>query len=144
MLVKQISVFVENKPGRLSKLTRTLADSQIDIIAICIADTVDFGILRCIVDDPDKAVEVLKKSGFTASMTQVLAVELSDEPGGLATVLEYLSADEIDVEYIYSFVHSRKDKALILFKVNKPEKAIEILQQKNVPILCLKDIKPIK
>jgi len=144
MLVKQISVFVENKPGRLAKLTRALADSGIDLIAICIADTVDFGILRCIVDDPDKAVDVLKKSGFTASTTKVLAVELPDKPGGLAAVLGYLSEADIDVEYIYSFVRSRKEKALILFKVDNPDRAIEILSQKQVPILCMDDIMPIK
>ena len=140
MLVKQISVFVENATGRLSKLTRTLADEGIDIIAICIADTVDFGILRCIVNDPDKAVIVLKENGFTASMTKVLAVELEDVPGGLATVLEYLSQESIGVEYVYSFVRSRQDKALILFKVDDPEKAVSVLQQNQVRILCHNDI----
>lgn len=140
MLVKQISVFVENTTGRLSKLTRTLAESGIDILAISIADTVDFGILRCIVNDPDKAVEVLKAGGFTASMTKVLAIELDDSPGGLATVLEYLSEEHIGVDYVYSFVHHREGRALILFKVGDAEKAVRVLTEKNVRLLCLADL----
>ena len=131
---------MENQPGRLAKLTRILADHEIDIIAICIADTVDFGILRCIVDKPDEATEVLKANGFTASTTKVLAVELEDQPGGLASVLEFLSGAGISIEYVYSFVRSRQDKALILFKVDEPEKAVDILGEKNVRILCLSDM----
>ncbi len=142
MLIKQISVFLENTPGRLAKLTKILAENEIDIIAICIADTTDFGILRCIVDDPDKAVDVLVKNNFTASTTKVMAVELSDKPGGLAQVLEYLSGENISIEYVYSFVRSRKDKALILFRVSEPEKAVAILQKNGVKILCMDDIVP--
>lgn len=144
MLIKQISVFLENTPGRLAKLTKILAENEIDIIAICIADTTDFGILRCIVDDPEKAVEVLVQHNFTASTTKVMAVELEDIPGGLAKVLEYLSEGDISIEYVYSFVRARKDKALILFRVNDPEKAMEILQKNNVRIMGLEDILPIK
>jgi len=140
MLIKQISVFVENQPGRLSRLTRTLAQNDISIIAISISDTVDFGILRCLVDDPDKAERVLKESGFTASMTRVLAVELEDVPGGLADVLDELSAAEINVAYVYSFTRTRRGKALILFKVDDSEKAVAALQKKDVRILCMQDI----
>ncbi|MBQ9942232.1 MAG: ACT domain-containing protein [Christensenellaceae bacterium] len=140
MLVKQISVFVENQPGKLVRLTRTLAENGIGIIAITISDTVDFGILRCIVDDPDKAYQVLKDGGFTTSMTRVLAVELEDTPGGMSRVLEYLSEGEIDVEYVYSFMRSHHSKALILFKVDDSEKALAILQEKGVRILCMEDI----
>lgn len=140
MLVKQISVFVENATGRLSTLTKALGEAGIDIIAISIADTVDFGILRCIVTDPDKAVDVLKKNGFTASITKVLAVEVDDAPGGLAKVLECLSEKRIGVDYVYSFIRARSDHALVLFKVDDTDKAIETLQEQNVPILCMDDI----
>ncbi len=143
MLVKQISVFVENATGRLSTLTRALGNEGIDIIAICIADTVDFGILRCIVTDPDKAVEVLKRNGFTASITKVLAVEVDDTPGGLAKVLECLSSESIGVDYVYSFIRARSEHALVLFKVDDTEKAIDVLQRNDVPILCMDDIKKI-
>ena len=141
MLVKQISVFVENTPGRLATLTRTLADHGINIAASSIADTMDFGILRCIADDPEKAAAVLKEHGFTASTTRVLAVELNDAPGGLADILEYLSEGELDVEYVYSSVRSRPGKALILVKVDDPEKAVDILQKKGASVLCWNDIK---
>lgn len=140
MLIKQISVFLENTIGRLTKLTKVLADNNIDIIAISVADTTDFGILRCIVDDPEKAQEVLRANNFTASTTRVMAVELDDRPGGLSTVLGYLSDEDISIEYIYSFVRNRSNKALILFKVSDPNKAVEILQENSVRTLCLEEI----
>ena len=144
MLVKQISVFVENTTGRLAKLMRVLADNQIDIIANSIADTTDFGILRCIVDQPEKAAEVLKANNFTASTTDVLAVELEDRPGGLQKVLEYLSEENVGVEYVYSFIHSRQNTALVLFKLDDPARGIEVLHKKGVNMLCHKDILRIK
>ena len=140
MLIKQISVFLENTMGRLAKLTRVLADGGVDIIAISIADTTDFGILRCIVDDPDKAVGLLRENNFTASITSVIAVEVEDKPGGLADVLSYLSTEGISIEYVYSFVRSRSQKALILFKVNQPENALAVLTEHGVETLCLRDI----
>ena len=94
MLIKQMSVFVENTTGRLAQLTRVLGNDGIDIKASCIADTVDFGILRCIVDDPEEATRVLKEHGFTASITEVIAVELEDRPGGFADVLEILAKEK--------------------------------------------------
>lgn len=140
MLVKQISVFVENRIGRLAELTKTLADNNINLVAITVADTIDFGILRCIVDKPDEAVSVLKNGGFTASVTKVLAVEMDDKPGGLATVLEVLVNEGLNVEYVYSFVRSRKGHALVLFRVADPEKAMSVLQEKGISLLCLDDI----
>ena len=106
MLIKQMSVFVENTTGRLAELTRVLGNDGIDIKASCIADTVDFGILRCIVDDPEEATKVLKENGFTASITEVIAVELEDRPGGFADVLEILAKEQIGVDYIYSTIRS--------------------------------------
>lgn len=139
MLVKQMSVFVENTTGRLCELTKVLAKNNIDIKAMCIADTIDFGILRCIVDDPEKATEVLKKSGFTASITEVLAVELNDKPGGLSHVLEILSSEGISVDYIYSTIRSRSGHALIVIKVTDSQKAIDLLNSKGVNLFCKRD-----
>ncbi len=140
MMVKQISVFIENKKGRLYKITKALGDEGIDLIALSIADTTNFGILRCIVNDPDKALKVLKDSGFTANTTEVLAVEVPDRPGGLAGVLEILTGADISVEYLYSFVRTKKDSALILFRVEEIEKAIDVLTKNKINILSNKDI----
>lgn len=127
MLVKQMSVFVENTTGRLSDLTGVLAENNIDIIACTIADTVDFGILRCIVQDPEKATKTLKEHGFTASITEVVSVSIDDTPGGLDSVLRKLAAADISVDYIYSTIRSEEGKAIIIMKVADPQKAIEIL-----------------
>ena len=135
MFVKQISVFVENKKGRLYKMTKVLGDNGIDLIALSIADTTNFGILRCIVSDPQKAITVLKENGFTASATEVLAVEVPDVPGGLASVLEILKDNEITVEYLYSFVRTHDDKALVLFRVEEAEKTVQVLKQNGVQVL---------
>ena len=139
MLVKQMSVFVEKTTGRLCELTKDLAKNDIDIKAMCIADTVDFGILRCIVDDPEKATDVLKSNGFTASITEVLAVELNDKPGGLASVLEILSNEGISVDYIYSTIRSRNGYALIVIKVADPEKAIKLLKDNGLNLYGKED-----
>jgi hypothetical protein len=139
-MVKQISVFIENKKGRLFKLTQALGKENIDLIALSIADTTNFGILRCIVNDPDKAIKVLKDAGFTANTTEVLAVEVPDIPGGLAGVLEKLTQEDISVEYLYSFVRTKNDSALILFRVEEIQKAIDILNKNNINILSEKDV----
>jgi hypothetical protein len=140
MMVKQISVFIENKKGRLYKLTKALGDEGIDLIALSIADTTNFGILRCIVNDPEKALKVLKEAGFTANTTEVLAVEVPDIPGGLASVLDILTSADISVEYLYSFVRTKSDSALILFRVEEIEKAIEVLKKNNINILSNQDV----
>ncbi len=140
MFIKQISVFLENETGRLSDYTRVLAENKIDMKAVCIADTVDFGILRCIVDDPDAAVKVLNESGFTASITTVLAISFDDVPGGLHSVLEKLSEAHIGVDYIYSLIRSETGKATLIFKVGDPEKAGKLLRENGISVLCMKDI----
>ena len=134
MLIKQRSVFVENTTGRLAQLTRVLGNDGIDIKASCIADTVDFGILRCIVDDPEEATRVLKEHGFTASITEVIAVELEDRPGGFADVLEILAKENIGVNYIYSTIRSKEGAAIIVLKVEDPQKAIDVLLSNNVKL----------
>lgn len=139
-MISQISVFLENEVGRLSAFSGALSDAGIDIKAICIADTADFGILRCIVDNPEKAVDVLHKAGFTASITKVLGVSVSDSPGGLHGVLEFLAGKQIGVDYIYSLVRSDIGQADLIFKVENPEETSRLLEANGMRILKTKDI----
>ncbi|MEW6448095.1 MAG: ACT domain-containing protein [Bacillota bacterium] len=129
MSVNQISVFLENKTGRLAAVTRLLAENKINIRALSIADTSDFGILRLIVDQPEKAYQALKEGGFTVSATDVLAVAVPDTPGALAPVLSTLEAADINIEYLYAFVAKCADLAMVLFKVNDTERAKAVLRE---------------
>ncbi len=140
MLIKQMSVFVENTTGRLAELTRILAEHGIDIKASTIADTVDFGILRCIVPDPEAATEILKEAGFTASITEVIAVTLEDRPGGLHKVLKILADNEIGVDYIYSTITSKDGEAVIMIKVEDPKKAMDILTAAGIKLYSMEDL----
>lgn len=135
MLIKQISVFVENRKGRLYSLAKTISDNGIDLKALSISDTAEFGILRCIVNDPQKALQVVKDAGFTASVTEVLGIEVDDNPGGLTRVLKILQDNEIGIEYLYSFVGTSSDNAIVIFHVNETEKAFEKLQDSGLTIL---------
>ncbi len=135
MKVKQISVFLENKHGRLAQVTKVLGDNNINIRAMSIADTADFGILRLIVNDPDAALQMLKKSGFTVNTTDVIAVQIKDDPGGLADVLDILQQANINIEYLYAFVQKAFNAALVVFRVEKIDEAIKVLQNNNVSLL---------
>lgn len=139
-MIKQISVFVENKKGRLARITDVLGQSGIDLIALSIADTTNFGIMRCIVNEPEKAITVLKQNGFTASMTEVIVAEVTDKPGGLAGILNELDEAGISVEYLYSFVRTPAQNALILFRVENIEEAVKALKKRNIRLLEEKDI----
>lgn len=134
MKVEQISVFLENKAGRLAEVTKVLGEAGVNIRALSLADTTDFGILRLIVDQYDKAREVLKQHGFTVGKTEVVAVEVPDRPGGLASVLKILSDSNINVEYMYAFVQHSGKNAVIIFRFDDLERAIELLQQAGVRI----------
>ena len=134
MFIKQVSVFVENENGKLAEITRILADNNIDLKASCIAESVDFGILRCIVEDPEATVALLKSKGYAANVADVVAVELEDRPGGFADVLEILAKENIGVGYVYSTIHSKKGSAMIVLKVADPEKVIDILEANNVKL----------
>jgi hypothetical protein len=134
MKVEQISVFLENKAGRLAEVTKVLGEAKINIRALSLADTTDFGILRLIVDQYDKAREVLKQHGFTVGKTEVVAIEVPDRPGGLAWVLQILSDSDVNVEYMYAFVQHSGKNAVIIFRFDNLEKAIELLQQQGVRI----------
>lgn len=133
--VKQISIFLENKSGRLAKVTKILGENSINIRALSIADTTDFGILRLIVNDPEKAWDVLKGEGFTVSSTEVIAVLIPDHPGGLASVLQSLEDLGINIEYMYAFVGKSHGEAVVVFKVDAIEKAIPILQNSGLRLL---------
>ncbi len=135
MKLEQISIFLENKSGRLAEVTRILAEAGINIRALSLADTADFGILRLIVNDTDRAKEVLKKNGFTVGKTEVLGVEVPDRPGGLAGILEILAREDINVEYMYAFVQKSADSAIIIFRFDELDRAIEALTRGGVRIL---------
>ena len=134
-MVKQISVFLENKCGRIIDVSRALGEGGINVRALSIADTSDFGILRLIVDQPDKAFEVLREKGFMASVTEVIALEVPDDPGGLARTLSPLEEAGINIEYLYAFVQKRTADALILIRVENIEAALKVLQENNIPVL---------
>jgi hypothetical protein len=140
MLAKQISVFVENKKGRLANITQLLADYNIDISAISIADTAHFGILRMIVDSPDKAFEIIHNAGYTVHTTEVIAVEVPDHPGGLNSVLVLLDQENISVEYLYSFLRTLANSALILFKVEEAQNAMDVLMRHGIKVLTQEEI----
>jgi len=135
MKVEQISIFLENKSGRLAEVTELLAKSGINIRALSLADTADFGILRLILNDLEKAKKVLKENGFTVGKTEVIAVEVPDRPGGLAGILNALQGEGINVEYMYAFVQKSGENAIIIFRFDDLEKAIAALQKAGVRIL---------
>ena len=140
MYVKQVSVFIENTPGRLADFTKVLADNGIDLVSLSIADTTHFGILRGIVADPDRACRILAEQGYTAKLTDVLAVYVPDRPGGLATILGKLAEKNVALEYLYSFVRNAGDHALIIMRVDKLEDAVSVLKAADVRMLAQEDI----
>ncbi|MCA1945977.1 MAG: ACT domain-containing protein [Desulfovibrio sp.] len=135
MKVEQISIFLENKAGRLAEVTRTLAEAGINIRALSLADTSDFGILRLIVTDIEKAKTALKDKGFTVGRTTVVAVEVADNPGGLNHILDLLSKEGVNVEYMYAFVQQSGKNAILIFRFDRTDQAIEALQKHGIPIV---------
>ena len=140
MRVEQLAVFLENKSGRLAEITAVLAENGINIRALSVADTTDFGILRLIVDKVEKAKDVLKASGFTVGKTNVIAVEVEDRAGGLANVLKTIHKAGINVEYMYAFVSRTRENAVLIFRFEKMDEAIESLQKDGVTILSREQI----
>jgi len=135
MKVNQLSIFLENRAGRLAEVTRILSEAKVNIRALSLADTSDFGILRLIVSDFDKAKEKLKEEGFTVGRTSVVAVEVSDDPGGLHNILSMLQDAGINVEYMYAFVQQSGDSAVLIFRFDRTEQGIEILQKNSITII---------
>jgi hypothetical protein len=132
MIIKQISIFLENVSGRLAEVTKILAAGNINLRAMTIADTADFGILRIIVSTPDAAVAALSKAGFMAKETDVLAVEVEDHPGGLARVMEVFSRNNINIEYMYASLERSQDKAVIVIKVEDVQRGIKIVEENGL------------
>ena len=132
MTVKQISVFVENKAGKLAELTEYLHENDVDMRALSIAEAQDFGIVRMIVDDAYKTSCTLKEAGYVASITPVLAVEMPDEPGSLFHILKLLGDGGVNLEYMYAFLTRKADTAYMVLRVENNEKAIEILSRKGI------------
>jgi hypothetical protein len=135
MKVEQISIFLENKAGRLAEVTRVLGEGGINIRALSLADTSDFGILRLIVNDHTKAKQILKDHGFTVGRTEVVAVEVEDKPGGLNRILHVLSTASINVEYMYAFVQQSGENAVLIFRFDDTDMAIKVLQREGVTVI---------
>ena len=135
MQAQQISIFLENKMGRLSEVTKILSDAGVNIRALALADTSDFGVLRLIVDNNAKAEEALKTGGFTVKKTPVVAALVNDRPGGLHGILDLLTKAGINVEYMYAFVAQSGDNAVMIFRFDKIEEAVAILNENGVEII---------
>jgi hypothetical protein len=136
MQLEQISIFIENKSGRLAEVTRVLGSQGINIRALALADTSDFGILRLLVDQTDLARTTLKEHGFTVSKTEVVAVEVPDQPGGLSGILDVLDKSQVNVEYMYAFVERCGGNAVIIFRFDDPVAAIRVLTDNGIAILA--------
>ncbi len=135
MLINQISIFLGNTPGRLATVAEVLAENNVDIRALCIADTTDFGILRIIVDNTDLAFEKLKEKGFAVNITSVITVSMSDKPGSMANCLTVLKDAGVAIEYLYAFTGRKKERAFIVIKADNNEKAIESLKNRDISVI---------
>ena len=139
MQIQQLSIFIENKSGRLAEITEALAGANVDIRAISIADTSDFGILRLIVDKPDQAVAALKEKHLTVLLTDVIAVGINDQPGEFAKAMRVLANNQIGVEYMYAFISRAKGKAYVIIRAEEDQKAVEALKAEGFTILTAEE-----
>ena len=141
MAVKQISIFIENKEGRIKKAINSLAQENINIRALSIADTSKYGILRLIVSDNEKAIEALEIDGFVVKENEVIILSVPDEPNGLNSTLAVFDEENINLEYLYAFVSNKSDEAIVVMRLEDMEKAIDALNGSNIKILDEEDIK---
>ena len=141
MKITQISVFLENRKGRLCDACSLLGKEGINIRALTIADTEDFGVLRIVVDKTEQAVNCLKENGFVANITDVVAVEVGDKPGGLADVLKILSDYDVNIEYMYAFMEKFSDNALLVFRFEDADAAQKVLSENNIKVVTTAEIK---
>ena len=140
MTVKQISVFLENRPGALAEFTRILEKSNIDLRALSLAESEDFGIVRVIVDDPYTTIQILKEEGYVCSVTKVIAVEIKDKPGALVKMLNALGDNNVNLEYSYAFLAKKANSAFMILRVADNEKAIKVLTQNGIRPICHEDM----
>jgi len=140
MKIEQLSIFAENKPGHIAGPCRLLAQNGVDIRALALADTSDFGVLRLIVDNNAVAEQALKENGFTVRKTKVVAVEVDDRPGGLFNILEVLKKAKINVEYMYAFIRQSGDKAIMVFRFDQSDEAIQVLMKNGITVINGNDL----
>ena len=132
MKIQQVSVFLENKPGQLRTACDVLAKAGLNMVTLSLADTAQFGILRLIVQDSAKAKAVLEKAGYVVKLTEVLALEVADQPGGISRILEIVDAAKLNIEYMYAFTEKRGDRAMLVFRFTNPDQALTILKQDGI------------
>ncbi len=140
MKIRQLSLFIENKPGQLVAPCRTLADHGINILTLSLADTEKYGILRLVVDDSERAKEILASRGFVVNVVEVLALEVADHPGGLADLLALLDETGANIEYMYAFTYGRGGRAVMIFRFEDPDRAIAALGERGVQALGAIDL----
>ena len=143
MKIKQLSVFLENRSGRLLELCELLGKNKINIKALTIAESPEFGIVRMVVDKSDEATKILKANSFVANITDIVAVEVADVPGGLANILKVLNDNKINIEYMYGFVEQSRDKALMVFRFEDTDKAIATMEKNGIGIVGSRDLEAI-
>ncbi len=141
MKMTQLSIFLENRKGRLFDVCSILGKNNINILALTIAETEDFGVLRTVVDKPEEAMKVLKSNGFAANLTDVVIVEVDHKPGGLAKILEILNDGDINIEYMHAFVRPKNDNAYMTFRFDNPDEALKVLKKNSIKIITNEDIK---
>lgn len=140
MIIKQVSIFVENKTGSMAEVLDILGNNNIDLNALSIADTTDFGILRLIVSDPYKAEKILKENGMVVKLTDVIAVGIEDKPGSLSKILDILKNNAIEIDYMYAFIGKSNNGALVILKLSDPAKATELLKSNSIQVVYASEI----
>ena len=140
MKIKQLSLFLENKPGALGRPIRLLAKARFNIVTLSIADANQFGILRLILRDWERAKKLLEKNGFVVKVTDMVAVEVADQPGGLAKILDVVEKAGLNVEFMYAFPNKRGDQAILVFRFDDPDNAIQILQKSKLDVVASGDL----
>ncbi|MBO6109407.1 MAG: acetolactate synthase [Methanobrevibacter sp.] len=140
MKIKQLSIFLQNRMGSLSKPLEVLTVANVNIRAMCMADTSEFGILRLVVDDPEKGKQALEENDFLVKITDIIGVEMNDTPGGLTTVLNIIKNNLIDLEYLYAFSHEKEGKAILLLHSENIDNLISVLSENNVPIVSAEEV----
>jgi hypothetical protein len=135
MKIQQLSLFLENRPGHLYSVCKALADAKVNILTLSLADTQQFGILRLIVKEPQAAKAVLEKAGCVVNVTEVVATEVPDEPGGLAEILKAIQDAGLNVEYMYAFTFRHEDKAVLVFRFDDPDAAVRALQKAGISVI---------
>ena len=140
MKLHQIAVFLQNKPGHLSGICRTLADENINIVTLSLADTQQFGILRLIIEDWERAAKILEQAGYLVQIREVVATEVDNRPGGMADILEIISKANLNVEYVYAFAFRHHHCAVLIFRFDDPDRAIAALKTAGLNVLSKVDI----